>query len=58
MYTRDFEAKLQVYLVGLFNYIFNVIYFSIFNHTTCEKHIVLGYGVQEANTIDVHEVTE
>ena len=53
MYTCDFETK----LVDLFNYIFNVLYFSGFNYTSCGKHNMLGYGVQEANTIDVHEVT-
>ena len=43
--------------MGLFNSIINVIYFSIFNNTSCGKYNVLGYGIQEANTIDVHEVT-
>ena len=42
----------------LFNEIFNDLYFSVFNHTSCGKHIVLGYGIQEANAVDVHEVIE
>ena len=53
MYTRDFDATLQLYLVDLFNSIFNVIYFSIFNHNYCGKHNMSGYGVKEPNTIDV-----
>ena len=57
MYTRGIETTLYVQLMNLFNYIFNVLYFQIFNHTSCKKHNVLRYGVQEANTIDVHEVT-
>ena len=48
---------LQVYLVDVFNSIFNVIYFSVFNRASCGDHNVLGYGAQEANTIDVYEVT-
>ena len=40
----------------LFNYIFNVLYLSVFNHTSCGKHDVSVYGVQEANAVDVHEV--
>ena len=32
-------------------------FLSFFSHTSYGKHSVLGYGVQEANTIDVHEVT-
>ena len=57
MYVRDFESTMQVYLVDLFNSIFNVIYFSIFNHNSCGNHNVLGYSVQEANVLDVNEVT-
>ena len=57
MYVRDFQSTLQVQLVDLFNSIFNVLYFLIFNHTSCGKHNVSGYGVQESNVIDVHEVT-
>ena len=57
MYARDFESTLQVYLVDLFNSIFNAIYLSIFNHTSCGKHNVLGYGVQEYNVVDVNEFT-
>ena len=43
MYMLDFEAILQLYLVNLFNYIFAVLYFSIFNHTSCGKHNVSIY---------------
>ena len=57
MYTCEFETTLQVQPVHLFNYIFNVLYFSIFNHIFCGKHNALEHGVQESNTIDVHEVT-
>ena len=57
MYTRCFETTLHLQLMNLFNYIFNVLYFQIFNHTSCLKGNVLGYGVREANTIDVHKVT-
>ena len=57
MYARDFEFTLQVYLVDLFNYIFNVLYFSIFNHASFGKYDLSGYGVQEDNAVDVHEVT-
>ena len=57
MYMCDFETTLQVYLVDLFNYISNIIYFYIFNHNSCGKHNLLGYGVKEANGIDVNEVT-
>ena len=58
MYAHDFEATVWVYLVNLFNSIFNVIYFLILNHTSCGKHDVSGYGVQEANAGDVYEVPE
>ena len=57
MYAHDFEVTLQVQLVDLFNSIFNIIYFQIFNHTSCGKDNVLGYGLQEANAIYVYEVT-
>ena len=57
MYRCDFETTLQVYLVDLFNSVFNVPYFSIFNHNFCGENNVLGYGDQESNAIDVHEVT-
>ena len=57
MYTCDFETTLQIYLAEMFNYIFNVIYFSILNRTYCGKHNVSGYGVQETNAVDLREVT-
>ena len=57
MYTRDLEVTLQIYPVDRFDSIFNVLYFSVFNHTSCGKNNVSGYGVQETNSIDVHEVT-
>ena len=40
MYARYFEATLQVKLVDLFNPIFNFIYFSILNLTSCGKYDV------------------
>ena len=43
--------------MDVFNSIFDIIYFYIFNHTSCGKHNVSGYVFQEANTIGVHEVT-
>ena len=43
--------------MGLFNSILNVIYHSIFIHTSCGKHHLSGYGAQEDNAVDVHEVT-
>ena len=36
----------------------NVLHFSGFDHTSCGKHDVPGYGVEESNSIGVHEVTE
>ena len=42
MYTHDFKSTLQVYLVDLFNSIFNILYFSIFNHASCVIHNVLN----------------
>ena len=44
-------------MVDLFNYILNVIYFYIFNHTSRGKYNVSGYGVQEANAVDMNDVT-
>ena len=35
----------------------NVLNFSVFDHNSCGKHDVPGYGVEEANSIDVHDVT-
>ena len=37
--------------------IWNTLNFSVFDHTSCGKHDVTWYGVDESNTIDVHEVT-
>ena len=37
--------------------IFNVLNFSVFDHTSSGKHDVPLYGVEEADSIDVHEVT-
>ena len=56
MYMCAFETPLQVYLVDPFESIFNVLYFSIFNHTYCGKHNVLVYGIQESNAVDVHDM--
>ena len=56
MYVGNLEITLQVYLVDLLDYILNFIYFSIFNHTTCSKQNVSGYGIQESNAGDVNEV--
>ena len=36
--------------------IFNVINFSVFDHTSCGKHGVLLYGIEEADSINVYEV--
>ena len=36
----------------------NVLNFSDFDHTSCGKHDVPCYGVEETNSIDMHEVTE
>ena len=41
----------------LFNYILNVIYFPIFKHTSCGKHLVSRYGVREADAIGVNAFT-
>ena len=30
--------------------------FRVFNHTSNGKHNVSGYGIQESNAVDVHEV--
>ena len=35
----------------------NVLNFSVFDHTSCGKHDVPLYGVEEADSIDVHEFT-
>ena len=35
----------------------NVLNFSDFDHTSCSKHDVPLYGVEETDSIDVHEVT-
>ena len=35
----------------------NVLNFSVFYHTSCGKHDVPWYGVEETNYIYVHEVT-
>ena len=35
----------------------NVLNFSVFDHTSSGKHDVPWYGVEETDTIDVHEVT-
>ena len=40
------------------NYIFNALYLSIFNHTSCGKHNISGCGIEETNAVDVHEVIE
>ena len=37
--------------------IYHVLNFSDFDHTSCEKHGVPWYGVEEDDSIDVHEVT-
>ena len=58
IYMGDFETTFQVQIVGLFDSIFNVLYFSIFNHNSCGKHNVSGYRNQESNAVDVHEVAE
>ena len=34
----------------------NVLNFSFFDNISCGKHDVPLYGVEEANSIDVHEV--
>ena len=34
----------------------NVLNFSVFDHTSCVKHDVMLYGVEESDSIDVHEV--
>ena len=57
MYMCDFENTFQIYLFELFNSIFNVIYFYILIVIPVKKHNVSGYGVQEANDIDVNEIT-
>ena len=43
-----------MYLCGS---IYNVRKFSGFDHTSSGKHDVPWYGVEEADSIDVHEVT-
>ena len=35
----------------------NILKFSVFGHTSCGKHDVLWYGVEEANYVNLHEVT-
>ena len=57
MYTGDLETTLQVYHIDLFKSVFNVFYSSVFKHTYRGKHNLSGYGVQEYNAVDVHEVT-
>ena len=42
----------------LYDLICNVLNFSVFDHTYCDKHYVPLYGVEEADSIDAHEVTE
>ena len=36
----------------------NVLNFSIFDHTSSDKHDVPWYGDEETDPIDLHEVTE
>ena len=36
----------------------NVLHFSIFGHTSYDKHDVPHYGVEETNYVDINEVTE
>ena len=44
--------------MNLCDSICNVLNFSVFDHTSSGKHDVPLYGVEEADSIDVHEVTE
>ena len=41
----------------LYGSIYNVLNFSVFDHTSSGKHDVPWYGVKETDSIDVHEVT-
>ena len=36
----------------------NVLSFMFLNHTSCGKRDVLLYGIEEADSIGLHEVTE
>ena len=38
--------------------IYNVLNFPVSDHTSSGKHDVPWYGVEETDSIDVHEVTE
>ena len=40
----------------LFSYILNVLYFLVFNHTSCGKHGFSEYGPQYSNVFVVNEV--
>ena len=53
----DLENTLQVSFMYLHDPICNGLNFSVFDHTSCGKHNMPLYGVDEANSIDVHEVT-
>ena len=41
----------------LYDPICNVLNFSVFYHTSCGNHDVPLYGVEDADSIDVHEFT-
>ena len=42
----------------LYDPICNVLNFSVFDHTSCGKHYMLCYGVEETDSIDGHDITE
>ena len=52
----DLETTLQVYFRYLYDVIWNILNFSVFDHTSCGKYDVPWYGVEEANSVDVNEV--
>ena len=53
----DLGTMLQVLFMYLCDPICNALNFSVFDHTFCGKHDVPLYGVQEADYIDVNQVT-
>ena len=56
MHVCNIESTLQVYLLYLPNPISNVFNVSVSSHTSCGKHYVLGYGVEEHDSIAIHEI--
>ena len=57
VHVCDLETAMQVLFMCLCDSICNVLNFSVFGHTSSGKHDVSYYGVEEADSIDVHEVT-